>query len=226
MRFFRYCILSAALLAACACGHKEVEKVKEETSISPAEQFLLAVRGTDRLYTTEYVVNKAVTYDDIIKVRGSVFSKKFDFAIPQGARKIIIPMQASIKAYIDFSGFGRDNVQFSPDSSAIRIILPDPKIVLSSTRIDHDGIVALVDFGRSRFSQADMAEYEKQGRAAIISAIPEMGITETARLDAYEVLLPMVEAMGYSPQQITIDFRKDFDEMDYMNSLITAEMKR
>lgn len=191
-----------------------------KSGMAPDEQLVMSVSATDRLYTTEYVVNKAVTYDDIVKLKGTIFSKDFDFTLPQGQRKIIIPMEARIKAYIDFSSFSKDNVIISPDSSRIRIILPDPKVELTSTRINHTGVLTFVDFGRSRFSGAEMAELERQGRAAIIAAIPQMDIIATARHDAYSLILPMVQAMGYSPEQVTVDFRSDLTPDTYLQSLI------
>lgn len=187
----------------------------------PADELMVMnVRSTDRLYTTEYVVNKAVTYDDIVKLKGTIFSKHFDFTLPQGQRKIIIPMEARIKAYIDFSSFGRDNVEILPDST-IRIMLPDPQIVLTSTKIDHGGIKSFVDFGRSSFTQTEMAEYERQGRAAIINAIPQMGIIETARAHAYRFIVPIVETMGYPTDKIIVDFGHHYSDTDFADRLIT-----
>ncbi len=207
----------------CLCGLAGCRKAEEQAAapVESAEQRLIReVSGADRLYTTEYVVKKMVTYDDIIKVKGSAFSRKFSITLPQGDRKIIIPMEARIKAYIDFSSFGPDNVEILPDST-IRIKLPDPQIVLTSTKIDHGGIRSFVDFGRSRFTQAEMAEYEKQGRAAIIHSIPQMGITETARTHAFRFIRPIVEAMGYPTDKIIVDFGQHYTDRDYADHLIT-----
>lgn len=207
----------------CLCGLAGCRKAEEQAAApveGPEQRLIREVSGADRLYTTEYVVKKMVTYDDIIKVKGSAFSRKFSITLPQGDRKIIIPMEARIKAYIDFSSFGPDNVEILPDST-IRIKLPDPQIVLTSTKIDHGGIRSFVDFGRSRFTQAEMAEYEKQGRAAIIHSIPQMGITETARTHAFRFIRPIVEAMGYPTDKIIVDFGQHYTDRDYADHLIT-----
>lgn len=204
----------------CLSGCRKADEVPVTPMESPENILIREVSAADRLYVTEYVVRKMVTYDDIIKVKGTAFSQKFDFRLPQGDRKIIIPMEARIKAYIDFSAFGSGNVEVLPDST-IRIKLPDPQIVLTSTKIDHGGIKSFVDFGRSRFTHAEMAEYEKQGRAAIIHAIPSMGITETARAHAYRFILPIVEAMGYPTDKIVVDFGQDYTDTDYADRLIT-----
>lgn len=214
-----------AFVIICMCGLVACDRAGENPAPaaaveSPEQRLIREVSGADRLYTTEYVVKKMVTYDDIIKVKGTAFSRKFDFKLPQGDRKIIIPMEARIKAYIDFSTFGAGNVEILPDST-IRIKLPDPQIVLTSTKIDHKGIKSFVDFGRSSFTQAEMAEYERQGRAAIIESIPRMGITETARTHAYHFILPIVEAMGYPTDKIIVDFGQHYTDTDFADRLIT-----
>ncbi len=217
----RFCLAGAAVLSVLLWSCADRQPVPQHTVEPPADELMVMnVRSTDRLYTTEYVVNKAVTYDDIVKLKGTIFSKHFDLTLPQGQRKIIIPMEARIKAYIDFGGFSKENIIIAPDSSKIRVILPDPKVELTSTRIDHSGILTFVDFGRSRFTQTEMSDFERQGRAAVIAAIPQMGIIETARRDAYSLILPMVTAMGYSPDQVTIDFRSDLSPASYLQPLI------
>ncbi len=216
MKKILFLILGICWLFGCRKAEEQPVPVVE----SPEQRLIREVSAADRLYTTEYVVKKMVTYDDIIKVKGSAFSRKFSFAIPQGDRKIIIPMEARIKAYIDFSTFGPGNVEVLPDST-IRIRLPDPQIVLTSTKIDHGGIKSFVDFGRSRFTQAEMAEYEKQGRAAIIHSIPQMGITENARAHAYRFFLPIVEAMGYPADKIIVDFGQPYTDAYFADHLIT-----
>ena len=42
-------------------------------------------------------------------------------------RKVAIPMDATLKAYVDFSGFSAKNVNRQGDK--IEIILPDPKVM-------------------------------------------------------------------------------------------------
>lgn len=204
----------------CSCAKDDNPAPDSALSLPTDELIVMNVRNTDRLYTTEYVVHKAVTYDDIIKLKGTIFSKNFDFTLPQGDRKIIIPMEARIKAYIDFGDFSKDNIIFSPDSAEIRVMLPDPKVELTSTRIDHSGVLTFVDFGRSRFTSKEMSDFERQGRAAIIAAIPQMGIIETARRDAYALISPMITAMGYPADKVTVDFRSDLSEVSYLQSLI------
>jgi hypothetical protein len=59
-----------------------------------------------------------------------------------------------------------------------------------------------------------MASYENQGRAAIVNDIPRMGILPMAQASATKTLVPMIVAMGYAEENITITFRKEFTLRD------------
>ena len=68
-----------------------------------------------------------------------------------------------------------------------------------------------VGLTRAHFSDEELANYQQQGREAILQSIPDMGIEETARANAAKVLVPMLTQLGYEEQDITIAFRKDLD---------------
>jgi hypothetical protein len=55
-----------------------------------------------------------------------------------------------------------------------------------------------------------MTSYEQQGRAAIIQSIPQLGIFEIARENAARILVPMLTALGYQEENITIAYRKQY----------------
>ena len=59
-----------------------------------------------------------------------------------------------------------------------------------------------------------MASYENQGRAAIVNDIPRMGILPMAQASAAKTLVPMIVAMGYAEENVTITFRKEFTLRD------------
>ena len=92
----------------------------------------------------------------------------------------------------------------------ITIILPDPEVVMTSSKVDQKNIRQYVALARAEFSDAEMARYEQQGRQAIIESIPGLGITETAKENAARVLVPMLVQMGLKEENITIAFRKEF----------------
>ena len=67
----------------------------------------------------------------MLRLKGQLLRQDFDIPLPLGERKIAIPMDATIKAYIDFSNFSEQNVE--RDGDRITILLPDPQVVLTTT---------------------------------------------------------------------------------------------
>ena len=204
----RYLILfSWALMAACSSDPEPADTVADDTENRPT--LVQQVRKCSRLYTTEYRIHKIVTHDDVLRLKGQLLRQDFDIPLPLGERKIAIPMDATIKAYIDFSNFSEQNVE--RDGDRITILLPDPQVVLTSSKINRDEIREYVGLTRSHFSDKELTAYEQQGREAILKSIPGLGIEETARENAARVLVPLLTDMGYDERNVTIAFRRDLD---------------
>ncbi len=204
----RYLILfSWALMAACSSDPEPADTVADNTESRPT--LVQQVRKCSRLYTTEHRIHKIVTHDDVLRLKGQLLRQDFDIPLPLGERKIAIPMDATIKAYIDFSNFSEQNVE--RDGDRITILLPDPQVVLTSSKINRDEIREYVGLTRSHFSDKELTGYEQQGREAILKSIPGLGIEETARENAARVLVPLLTDMGYDERNVTIAFRRDLD---------------
>ena len=204
----RYLILfSWALMAACSSDPEPADTVADNTENRPT--LVQQVRKCSRLYTTEYRIHKIVTHDDVLRLKGQLLRQDFDIPLPLGERKIAIPMDATVKAYIDFSNFSEQNVE--RDGDRITILLPDPQVVLTSSKINRDEIREYVGLTRSHFSDKELTGYEQQGREAILKSIPGLGIEETARENAARVLVPLLTDMGYDERNVTIAFRRDLD---------------
>jgi hypothetical protein len=170
-----------------------------------------------KLYTTEYRVHKIITHEDALRLKGSLLKKDFNIKMPLGDRKIAIPMDAKLKAYIDFSDFSEKNIE--REGECITIVLPDPKVTMTSSKVDQKNIRQYVALTRSDFSDAEMTSYQEQGRAAIIADIPKMGILEKAQQNAAKVLVPMLTELGYKEQNITIAFRKQYNSNDIVRMI-------
>ena len=217
-------LLAAAMLVAAATtlgGCHQADKADGEApqvqSIDTVPMLIMQVQKCARLYTTEVKVHKIVTHDDVVRLRGSLLKQDFNLKVPLGDRKIAIPMDATLKAYIDLSQFSEQNVE--RQGERITIVLPDPQVVLTSSKIDQKSVREFVALSRAHFSDAEMTRYEQQGREAIIGSIPQLGIIETAKASAARVLVPMLTELGYREENITIAFRKEFT-IDEIRKLI------
>ena len=170
---------------------------------------IMQIQKCSKLYTAEYDIHKIVTHSDEKRLKGKLLNHNFDVRMPLGERKIAIPINVKLKAYIDFTAFGKDNVTIK--EGKIEITLPDPRVAVTSSKVDHEEIRQYVDLTRSRFTDAELSNFEQQGRQAVVNSIPQLGIISTARENAAQVIIPMIVKMGYDEKDITVTFRKNYE---------------
>ena len=198
--------------------HSEVtQPISTIQGIDTVPLLITQVQKCAKLYTAEYRVHKIVTHDDVVRLKGTLLKRTFDVKMPIGDRKVAIPIDAKLKAYIDFSSFSEENIE--RQGKKITIILPDPQVTMTSSKIDQKNVRQYVALTRANFSDEELSNYQQQGRAAIIESIPEMGILETAQANAAKVLVPMLVEMGYKEENITIAFRKQYSPKDIQTLL-------
>lgn len=211
MKKLLFIILSAMILAFSACSKKQPTEEKVNV-IDTIPVMVMQIQKCSRLYTAEAHVHKIITHDDQLNLKGSFMKKDFNIHIPGSNRKVAIPMDATIKAYVDFEGFSQKNISRKGDK--IEIILPDPKLVLTSSKIDHKAVKQYVSLTRSNFTDAELTKLEQQGRQSIINDIPNIDLMEQAQFSAANTLIPMLIDMGFKEENIKISFRKKFTLQD------------
>ena len=205
--FYFVIVLCLSLLSACRGEETKAEAVRVDTL-----SLVMQVKECARLYTAEYEVHKLVLKDDPLRVKGNLFQRAFDVKVPIGERKVMIPLDVTLKAYIDFTGFDEKNVLRSGDR--IVVTLPDPRVVVTSSRINHDEVKQFVSLTRSDYTSAELADFTRQGEDEILASVPQLGILEMARENAAHVLVPMLTRLGYDERNIVISFRRDFTTAD------------
>ena len=158
-----------------------------------------------RLFTAEYKVHKIVTHEDLLKLKGQVLGIDFEHRFHIGDRRIAIPLEVTLKAYVDFSKFTARNVE--QRNGFIHITLPDPKIVLTASKVDHKGIRQFTSFWRSAYTDEEMTDFTRQGVESILEDVPNMSLLHTARDCAAQTLIPLLSSLGYEEDHIIITFR-------------------
>lgn len=204
---FNILLLAVLIVILSDCSGKKTDTA-EPTPVDTAAVMVMQIRKCARLYTAEYQVHKIITYNDDVRLKGSLLGAAIDFGVPFSSRQIAIPVEATLKAYIDFGTFTDQNVVRR--GRKIEIILPDPQVEMTSSRVNHDEIRRQVSLIRSNFSDKELTAYERQGREAILKSVPETGILDMAREGAAHVLVPIIAQLGYREEDITVTFRKDF----------------
>lgn len=187
------------------------EKAKPDdtpAAIDTIPTLITQVKKCSRLYTAEYKIHKIITHNDEVRAKGKILNHEYDVALPVGERKVAIPVDATIKAYIDFGDFSERNIK--RNGRKMEILLPDPHVQLTASRINHGEIRKYVAMMRQNFSDSELANYEQQGRKAIINDIPRLDITDMAKESATKIIVPFFVGMGFNEEDITVTFRKDF----------------
>ena len=192
---------------ACADDKKNGNDAAENAATDDIPMLVRDIRKCSKLYTSEDNIRKIVTYSDEPRLKGKILGHEVDMKMPVGDRKIAIPMNVTLKGYIDFSDFSEKNVR--REGRRIIVTLPQPQVAVTASKIDQAGVKEYVSMMRSRFSDAEMAEFEKQGRQAVVNSIPRLDIKETAAVNAAKILIPMIVKMGYDEKVITIEMRNE-----------------
>lgn len=206
---FSTCILLSLLLLGCSKGNQK----------SPMEIALPMINNCSKLYTAQYNVHKIITYEDMTAIEGSLFFEKISIPIP-GERKLVIPVDATIKAYIDFGQITKDNISVDSEGKKVTITLPNPQIVLSSAKIDYKNEKQYLSWNRSKFSNEEKENFIKQGRASILASMANSDIIDRSRVNAFKTLQPILVAAGFSPENITVTFSDEIEKKKHSEGII------
>ncbi len=196
-------ILSCLAVVFISC-HKQSTAPTDKHE-DTTQMVLTTIHECSRLYTVEYDIHKVVLHEDTLKVNGKFLQHSFNIDVPHSARHVAIPMDATIKAYIDMSTIGEQ--QIVRRDSQIVVLLPTPQAVLTSSQINHSEVKQYVALLGKTFSDAELASYEKQGREAILKDLPQQQIKADAMEAAVRLLVPMLERLGYAEKNIRIVYR-------------------
>ena len=197
------CVTSTTLLLSCG-GNDEQEAAKSVEETDSIEFLASKIANCSKMYTAEVQLHKVFVAEDPSQIELPLIG---DVNIPLGERKIAIPMNATVKAYIDLSTFSKDNVKI--DGNSIIIELPKPEIALTSTEIDHDEVKKNVSLLRSNFTDKEITAFSKRGREDMIKAVPKTGIIEKAQSGAAAVIVPILQQLGYKDKDIRVVFDKE-----------------
>ena len=221
--FLQFIMTTLMVVGTCGCGYDSPQE-KEPMATDTIPELITRIQKCSRLYTTEYHIHKIVTHDDIIRLKGNIMRKNFNIALPLGDRKIAIPMDATLKGYIDLTDFSENNIERNGDH--ITILLPDPQVTLTSSKINQKEIRSYVGLTRSHFTDKEMTNFEQQGRQAILNNISNTDIIRTTQENAARVLVPIMVQLGYKEENVTIAFRKNLDVLQLIHSSLENNGKK
>ena len=181
---------------------------QQEAAIDTLATLVARVQQQSRLYAADCMVHKVVLFTDKSQIDGGLL--KFNKV---GYRKVAIPIDVTLKGYIDFADFSADNV--TREGDLLVITLPDPKVMLTASKIDHKKARQYVSLTRSNFSTDEVTRLAHQGVDSIRRHAASFGIVELARTSAARTLVPIATRLGYAENNVVVRFRKDFNQADW-----------
>ena len=219
--FLPAAVALAAGLCLTACRQRDTSSPGQTAARDTLAELVLQVSRCSRLYTAEMQVHKLVTHSDEVRMRGRFLSSDYDVRLPLGDRKAVVPIDVTLKAYIDFAGF--DSTHVSRQGRRITLTLPDPVVTVTASKVDHYATRQFTDPMRSAYSDAELAELARQGEDSIVSHIDRYGLIEAARASAARTLVPLLTDLGYAESDVTIRFRHGLRASDLVEHRAPAD---
>ena len=175
--------LIVPVLLISSCGKKGATTATDTAApVDTTAQMVNQINLCSRLYTSEYKIRKIILFNDPAAISFNFLNKVYKIGLPLGQRSVAIPVTATAKTYVDLSKITKDNIK--RNGQKLEIVLPDPQVMLTATKIDHTHIVQ-----------------------DIINSMGKLNILEDARTSAARQLVPIVTAMGFDEHNITVTFR-------------------
>lgn len=209
-------LLHSLAFCATSCHRQNKDSEAKRTTQSAVDTtalMVMRVQSCARLYTAEMKIHKLITHTDEPRIKGKVLGLQVDLPARMGDRRIAIPIDVTLKAYIDFANFTADNLQRT--DSTLVITLPDPHVIITSTRVDNQGTRQYVDAFRSRYTDAEIANFAQQGADSITAHLSRFGLEERAKQSAARQLIPLFSNLGYTESQITLRFGRNYSDHDW-----------
>ncbi len=155
------------------------------------EREVQAISSMKELALVEYRVKKIIKADD-----GGEWYKI-------GERKILLSCTAFLKAGVDLSAFGMENIEADRSKGKVTITLPHAKLL--SIDIPPAGIkeeYGHVSFFRSEFSAAERNNLMKQGERQIKRTVPSLGILPKAEENGRAFFESVFKKMGFTDIEV------------------------
>ena len=178
------------------------QKKEKETKLQKIDTALVlkgSLSNCSRIYTAEWNIHKIVYFSDTVSTFLGIKFNSF------GDRKLIVPIDAKVKSYVDMGQISEKDIHIDSEG-VITMILPKPKVEITSTKIDWDAAKSYVSFYRSSFSEREKSDLLYQGEKSIRDEVSRLDLDAMAKHTAARAISPLVKQLGFSDHKINIIF--------------------
>ena len=202
-----YIGMLATLLGVTSCnscgtaGEEDVPKVESV--------ILSRIKQKADLVTTEVKVRKLAIYD-------SSKHEKFELKDPKtwkyGERKCIVPVDVTIKYGYDLRDLTIDDVKLTDDSTAVMILLPEPKVIDSGyeAKVDEKAIVRMSSGMRDRISHEEVDQLMVQAYKAVMKEDFSAMVNRDIENNAKVVFEAIVRGIGMKNVEVIVRRKEEW----------------
>ena len=198
-------LMTVLLCSSCSkCGKdSELEIPKVESVI------LSQIKQKADLVTTEVKVRKLAIYD-------SSKHEKFELKDPRtwkyGERKCIVPVDVTIKYGYDLRDLTTDDVKLTDDSTAVVILLPEPKVIDAGyeAKVEEGAIVRMSSGMRDKISHEEVDQLMEMTYQAVMQEDFSEMVGKDIENNAKVVFESIVKSVGMKNVEVIVHRKEDW----------------
>ena len=177
--------VAACLASAGCCGGEE-----KKAAAPPAPDYRSELRSVNKLVLGEMTVSKMATIEDLRLSDANSTREKFDALLNKfklGTRKGVYSYRTYLRAYMDLSEMGEDDVVVDEPSKLMRIHLPEIRVEFAGrdlgVREEHYRVTGL----RSKIRAEERAEVKEAVNESLRQEVEERSGFREKLVDAAKV---------------------------------------
>lgn len=198
-------LISALTFSSCSKCTKnpDVDVPKVESVI------LSQIKQKADLVTTEVKVRKLAIYD-------SSKHEKFELKDPRtwkyGERKCIVPVDVTIKYGYDLRDLTTDDVKLTDDSTAVVILLPEPKVIDSGyeAKVEEGAIVRMSSGMRDKISHEEVDRLMEMTYQAVMMEDFSDIVGQDIENNAKVVFESIVKSVGMKNVEVIVHRKEEW----------------
>ncbi len=198
-------LISALTFSSCSkCSKNPDADVPKVESV-----ILTQIKQKADLVTTEVKVRKLAIYD-------SSKHEKFELKDPRtwkyGERKCIVPVDVTIKYGYDLRDLTTDDVKLTDDSTAIVILLPEPKVIDSGyeAKVEEGAIVRMSSGMRDKISHEEVGRLMEMTYQAVMKEDFSEMVGKDIENNAKVVFESIVKSVGMKNVEVIVHRKEDW----------------
>ena len=196
-----------AMFALASCSGCSDRDERDEQKVESV--ILSNIKQKADLVTTEVRIRKLAIYD-------SSKHEKFELTDPKtwkyGERKCIVPVDVTIRYGYDLRDLTIDDVKLTDDSTAVLVLLPEPKVIDAGyeTKVDEKAVVRMSSGLRDKISHEEVDRLMEKAYQSVMKEDFSKMVGKDIEQNAKVVFVSIVKSMGMQNMDVIVMRREEW----------------